>query len=363
MRYMAYLLAKAGWQVRALSTNLTEGNASTVFPASAGVERAASPFDAAQTLVRIHDEGVEFEIIELGQDCEVSARKRVCELLDRHYSALLSSFRPDLLLTFGGTAADVRRRALARTSNVPVVFALHNLAYLRAGLQEFDHLLVPSKFMAARYTAAGYRNIQHLPPPIWDRDVTATQKEPIFFTFVNPERAKGAELIANLAARNPDLPFLIVESRAHRGHFMTIAEAAGIDAQQAGNVMYSPGAVLAKDIFAVTRALLMPSLVDEAAGRLAAEALANGIPALVSDAGALPEIVGAGGIVLPFKRRHADIPVIDNATIDLWSEQLLVLAHDHYYHPMADTAQSAGRRYTTAHQIKCYTDWFASCLT
>ena len=40
-------------------------------------------------------------------------------------------------------------------------------------------------------------------------------------------------------------------------------------------------------------------MFHEPFGRVAAEAMINGIPALVSDRGALPETVGDGGIVLP----------------------------------------------------------------
>ncbi len=43
----------------------------------------------------------------------------------------------------------------------------------------------------------------------------------------------------------------------------------------------------------------MPSVWEEPAGRVAAEALANGLPPIVSDRGGLPEICGAGGFVQP----------------------------------------------------------------
>ena len=41
--------------------------------------------------------------------------------------------------------------------------------------------------------------VQVLSPPTCERDVLAAQHDPIFFTFVNPERAKGAEIGARLA--------------------------------------------------------------------------------------------------------------------------------------------------------------------
>ncbi len=44
-----------------------------------------------------------------------------------------------------------------------------------------------------------------------------------------------------------------------------------------------------RHFYRVTRVLLVPTLVSEMFGRVAAEALANGIPVLASDRGALPE--------------------------------------------------------------------------
>lgn len=53
------------------------------------------------------------------------------------------------------------------------------------------------------------------------------------------------------------------------------------------------------DFYGVSRAVLMPSLMRETFGRVAAEAMSNGLPVLASDRGPLPEIVGDGGFFLP----------------------------------------------------------------
>jgi glycosyltransferase involved in cell wall biosynthesis len=52
-------------------------------------------------------------------------------------------------------------------------------------------------------------------------------------------------------------------------------------------------------IYAGTRALLAPSLWQEPAGRVAAEALLNGIPPQVSDRGGLRETCNGAGFYLP----------------------------------------------------------------
>jgi glycosyltransferase involved in cell wall biosynthesis len=51
--------------------------------------------------------------------------------------------------------------------------------------------------------------------------------------------------------------------------------------------------------YRMTQVVMMPSVCRESFGRVAAEAMLNGIPVLASDRGALPEVVGAGGACLP----------------------------------------------------------------
>jgi glycosyltransferase involved in cell wall biosynthesis len=59
------------------------------------------------------------------------------------------------------------------------------------------------------------------------------------------------------------------------------------------------------EYFALTKILLAPSVWPEPFGRVAAEAMINGIPPLVGDRGALPDVLGGdfanggGGRVLP----------------------------------------------------------------
>jgi glycosyltransferase involved in cell wall biosynthesis len=52
-----------------------------------------------------------------------------------------------------------------------------------------------------------------------------------------------------------------------------------------------------RDFYRVSRVILMPSLWRESLGRVPIEAMANGIPVLASDRGALPETLGDAGFV------------------------------------------------------------------
>lgn len=53
-----------------------------------------------------------------------------------------------------------------------------------------------------------------------------------------------------------------------------------------------------RDVYAKTKVLAVPSVWEEAWGRVATEAQFSGIPVIGSDRGGIPEAIGPGGIVL-----------------------------------------------------------------
>jgi glycosyltransferase involved in cell wall biosynthesis len=59
-----------------------------------------------------------------------------------------------------------------------------------------------------------------------------------------------------------------------------------------------------RDFYRVSRVVLMPSLWRESLGRVAVEAMANGIPVLASDRGALPETLGDAGFAFTIPERY-----------------------------------------------------------
>ena len=54
-----------------------------------------------------------------------------------------------------------------------------------------------------------------------------------------------------------------------------------------------------RQFLAVTRLLLYPSVWEESFGRTIVEAMINGVPVVASQRGALEEVVGMGGVVVP----------------------------------------------------------------
>jgi glycosyltransferase involved in cell wall biosynthesis len=127
--------------------------------------------------------------------------------------------------------------------------------------------------------------------------VVAADPEPRYLTFVNPQATKGVTVFARIAAelgrRRPDIPLLVVEGR---GRADGLADA-GLDLSGLETLHRMANTPDPRDFYRVSRALLVPSLWRETFGRVAAEGLANGLPVLASDRGALPETLGEAGFL------------------------------------------------------------------
>ena len=198
------------------------------------------------------------------------------------------------------------RRRIARKLKCVVVFGLRNWGYLVEGaFKDVDAVFTPSEFVTARYRRELGLESTPIPVPMEWEDVVAQQQERLFITTINPSPEKGlflARLVEELGVKRPDIPVLVVESRGVGGQLIAAGRTAGFELSRHESLMLSQGVAKPRDIYAVTRVLLAPSLWEEPAGRVAAEAMVNGIPALVSDRGGLAEMVGEGGIVLPLPK-------------------------------------------------------------
>jgi len=126
--------------------------------------------------------------------------------------------------------------------------------------------------------------------------------------FVRPVRAKGAKLVLDLAARLSEQSFVVVG-----GSDDPLLERL----KALPNVEWMERCQDMPRLYRRARAVLVPSLLPETFGRVAAEAMACGAVPLVSDRGALKETVGPAGIVLD----PADLPAWEAALRRLSSDQ------------------------------------------
>ena len=228
---------------------------------------------------------------------------------------VLARFRPRVVLTYGGHPANLALMALARKAGAAVVFHLHNFGYAdRSAFADASAVLFPSEYSRRHHARRLGLGGAALPYPLRADRVVAADAVPTYLTFVNPQPAKGLRVVARIAEelgrRRPDVPLLVVEGRGGAG---SLADA-GLDLSGLTNLHRMANTPDPRDFYRVSRAVLVPSLWRESFGRVAAEALANGLPVLASDRGALPETLGDAGFVFTLPGRCTpDGPAVPTA--------------------------------------------------
>lgn len=234
-------------------------------------------------------------------------------------SRAIERFRPDVVLTYGGAPVGPHLIRRAKRRGAKVVFGLHNFAYPDPGpFRDADALWVPSEFARRAYRDRLGVEAAAVPWP-YDRARALAGGGPgRHVTFVNPQPAKGAAWFARIALevgrRRQDIPFLVVEGRGAAAGLAAVP----LDLSGLTNLRRMPPTPRPADFYAESRVVLVPSLVEETLGRVAAEALANGLPVLATRRGALPDTLGDAGLLfdLPevYTTRLLDPPSAEEVT-------------------------------------------------
>ncbi len=285
---------------------------------------------------------------------------------------LLTDFAPDQVIACNGHPMILDSMAQAKSRRVTTAFAVRGFGYYDPGY--FDH--VDHAFTCSQYLTDLYREKVGListpiEPPIDWATVVAPADSRAFVTFVHPAPHKGLLLFARLAdmlgSRRPDIPVLVVQSGHSGGALNAIP---GVDFGKYPQIMAAPHVPTPAEYFALTRILLVPSVWPEPFGRVAAEAMINGIPALVADRGALPHVVGGdfsdggGGRVLPIP----DWMTYDSARlpteqeIEPWYDAVCALWDDAalYQAVAARAREIAEQRYPEDASRRRHVDYFTS---
>lgn len=127
--------------------------------------------------------------------------------------------------------------------------------------------------------------------PLVDRNeylVDARTKK--YVTMVRGDPVKGADFFVEIAKRLPEVSFAIAGDTAPY-----IDDAI----RAAPNMMAFGQKEDMRDVYSQTSIYLAPTIWAEPFGRTLVEAMMNGIPVIGSDRGAVPEVLGDSGIVLP----------------------------------------------------------------
>jgi glycosyltransferase involved in cell wall biosynthesis len=145
------------------------------------------------------------------------------------------------------------------------------------------------------------------PPPVDDWYKTE-QTNPEYITLVNLNENKGANYFYSLAKKLPQYKFLGVMGSYENQIKVTLP-----------NVKLVPNTPDIREIYKISKIVLMPSHY-ESWGRVASEAMLNGIPVIVSDTPGLKENVGKGGIIINRKETAK------------WRDEITKLMEDEKYY-------------------------------
>jgi len=287
-------------------------------------------------------------------------------------NGLLDDFAPDQLIACNGHPMILESMARARAKRITTAFAVRGFGYYEPRyFDDVDHAFTCSQFLTDHYRdRVGLVSTPIEPPIDWSATL-APEESRAFVTFVNPSAHKGLLLFARLAdmlgSRRPDIPILVVQSGHSGGSLNAIP---GIDFSKYPQIMAAPPVPAPKDYFALTRILVAPSVWEEPFGRVAAEAMINSIPALVSERGSLPDVVGGdfrqggGGRVLPIPEwmtfKTTKLPTEDE--VQPWFEAVCTLWDDpaHYRSVATRARQIADERYSERVSRTKHVDYFTS---
>ena len=255
----------------------------------------------------------------------------------------------------------------ARCRGIPVILHIRNFEYFRRDL--FENVLgtvVTSQYTARHYARALGLTCKVIPNPLRADRVVARDPNPQYLTFVNPQSNKGMTVFARIALelerRRSDVPILIVDGRTSAENLAKV----GLDLSGLQNLYRMANTPDPRNFYRVSRAVIVPSLWQESFGRVAAEALANGLPVLATDRGALPETLGGGGFILPVPDRctptSGEIP--SAAEVEPWIEVIERLWDDPAWEAeQRARALESSRRWDEGQVIDEYLDYFRSLVS
>lgn len=213
---------------------------------------------------------------------------------------VLEKFEPEAIVVQGGKPEAYALAEACLKLKIPVFFYVHDVMSLDSVGSRLDLSRVVwlsnSEFTRNKLHEDLGVDSRVIPPIFIGREYHTQSGDMV--TIINPRAAKGGELAAGLAAECPEVKFLFVMGGDRRSEELMSLQAA---TSVLSNVIWMPPQNDMRAVYRRTRLLIVPSLCLETWGRVVTEAHQSGIPAIVTNAGALPETVGSGGIVMNMK--------------------------------------------------------------
>lgn len=269
------------------------------------------------------------------------------------YQATLDKFKPDVVFYYGGQALDLLIPIEAKALGIPTVAYLANGNYRGSRWhRDVDLVLTDSQATADMYHhAEGFKSVP-LGSFIDPKSIVSSQHTRKRLLFINPSLEKGVGIVIQLAMllekRRPDIIIEVVESRGNWHSMLEmVSRVLGSPRTSLKNVVVTPNTTDMRPLYGRARLLLAPSLWWESSGRVLAEAMLNGIPAIVTDRGGMAEMIGNAGIKLSlpaecYEKPYAKLPGMKffEPLIDLI---IRLYDEDLFYMKYAERAKHVGR--------------------
>jgi glycosyltransferase involved in cell wall biosynthesis len=230
------------------------------------------------------------------------------------YSQLLMEFKPDLVFFYGGYPLDFLIPDEARVRGVPSAAYIANANYHGTRwCRDVDVILTDSEATASLYDRWLGLKMNPVGKFISEDSFVAKVHTRKNLLFVNPSPTKGVGVVLRLAAmlrkRRPDILIEVVESRGKWSEALAAFKPAlGREISDLPNVTVTPHATDMRPIYGRARVLLAPSLWWESSGRVLAEAMLNGIPAITTNRGGMPEMMRDGGVAIDLPQKYFTKP-------------------------------------------------------
>lgn len=175
-------------------------------------------------------------------------------------------------------------------------------------------LLVPSNFMSSRVARSTV--FENWTEEIPFRPSTLCKGTPVRIGFIGRlTRDKGVDVLAHavsLVVERSDLDIRLVLAGENRFGDEADDRAIGAELARLGDRVERIGWTNRDDFFAGIDLAVFPSIWEESFGLVVAESMAAGIPFVISDAGALPEVAGASH---PWVARRGDVDDLARAIL------------------------------------------------
>ncbi|MCF7993661.1 MAG: FkbM family methyltransferase [Chromatiaceae bacterium] len=303
VREMLRQLVKQGYEIQILGATLFDSPKGAEHLREQWGERLARP----RRFAEIPDGALTHQLIITRQTQRIALSAVEADDWHNQYLYLLDHFKPDLVWFYGGQSLELLIAAEARLRGIPSAFYLANGHYRNSQVwcRDIDLILTDSQATAEMYRDSLGIVATPVGKFIDPARFVAETHERNNLLFISPSWEKGVSIVIQLALlleqRRPDITLEVVESRGNWPVFLKqISTRLGTPREHLENVRLTANTDAMHAIYARARVLLAPSLWWESGARVLAEAMLNGIPAIVSNRGGSPGLIEDGGVVLDF---------------------------------------------------------------